>query len=70
VSKVIVFLLLDLVLQVEDKAIGRHLHTKNIRNGMLKDVIDENAQQFNDWHCHDSPKWVELMIVQKERGIR
>jgi len=45
--------ILDLVHQVEDKAIGRHLHTESTPY-RLKVVIDENAPHFGDWRCHDS----------------
>jgi len=40
---------------------------------MLKVAIDENAQQFSDWRCHDSLSWVERMMEgrreEKKRDV-
>ena len=71
-SKVVFLLLLDLALQVGDKAIGRHLHKESTPNSMLKVVIDENVEQFSDWHCNDSlscMSWVERMMEGRRRDV-
>ena len=53
--------LLDLVHQVENKAIGRHVHIESTSESRLKVVVDENAPRFSDLHCcHDSSSWIEM----------
>jgi hypothetical protein len=61
--KVVLFLLLDFVLQVGDNAIGTHLHDEETPNSMLKVVIDKNAKHSSEcWYCHASSSWVEVMM--------
>ena len=53
VAKLVRILLLDLLLHLVDKAIGRHPHKEGISQVTLKVVIDESAPHLSDWHCHD-----------------